>query len=115
MPYSRGDVLLALYPDSNLRTAKKRPVLVVQADHLNSGLAQTVVAMITSNLSRAGHPSRVSISLAAPDGQQTGLKLDSVIMTDNVATVRDSEIDRKLGVWPDMAAVDAALRHTLGL
>jgi mRNA interferase MazF len=36
-------------------------------------------------------------------------------MTDNLATVRDSEIDRKLGVWPDMAAVDAALRHTLGL
>jgi mRNA interferase MazF len=115
MPYNRGDVLLALYPDSNLRTAKRRPVLVVQADNLNTGLAQTVVAMITSNLSRAGHPSRVSISLATPDGQQTGLKLDSVIMTDNMATIRDNEIDRKLGAWSDMAAVDSALRHTLGL
>ena len=115
MPYNRGDVLLALYPDSNLRTAKRRPVLVVQADNLNTGLAQTVVAMITSNLSRAGHPSRVSISLATPDGQQTGLKLHSVIMTDNMATIRDNEIDRKLGAWSDMAAVDSALRHTLGL
>jgi mRNA interferase MazF len=108
-------VLLVLYPDSNLRTAKRRPVLVVQADNLATGLPQVVVAMVTSNLSRAGHPSRVSVSLATPNGQHTGLKFDSVIMTDNIATVRDDEIDRKLGMWPDMAAVEAALRHTFGL
>ena len=52
--------------------------------------------MITSNLGRAGHPSRVSISLASPDGQQSGLKLDSVIVTDNLATIHHNEIDRKL-------------------
>jgi len=44
MPYSRGDVVLVLFPDSNLRTAKKRPALVVQADGLNTGLAQTIIA-----------------------------------------------------------------------
>jgi mRNA-degrading endonuclease toxin of MazEF toxin-antitoxin module len=47
MPFSRGDILLALFPDSNLRTAKKRPVLVVQGDGLATGLSQTIVAMIT--------------------------------------------------------------------
>jgi mRNA-degrading endonuclease toxin of MazEF toxin-antitoxin module len=31
MPYERGDVVLVLFPDSNLRTAKRRPALVVQA------------------------------------------------------------------------------------
>ena len=52
MPFRRGEVMLALFPDSNLRTAKRRPVLAVQADNLNAGLPQTVVAMITSNLAR---------------------------------------------------------------
>jgi hypothetical protein len=35
-------------------------------------------------------------------------------MTDNIATVANSEIDRKIGVIP-MKPVDAALRHTLAL
>src|SRR5947209_13071944 len=87
MPLSRGEVVLVLFPDSNLRTAKRRPALVVQADNLGIGLAQTVVAMITSNLARAGHPSRVTVSLATPEGKRCGLLTDSVIMTDNLATV----------------------------
>ncbi len=44
-----------------------------------------------------------------------GLLLDSVVMTDNLVTVQDSEIDRGIGRCGDMRAVDAALRHTLGL
>jgi mRNA interferase MazF len=55
MPFRRGDVVLVLFPDSNLRTAKRRPVLVVQADDLTTGLAQTLV------------------SLTTPEGQRTGL------------------------------------------
>lgn len=115
MTYKRGDVVLALFPDSNLRTAKPRPVLIVQADGLNTGLPQTIAAMISSNLARLGHPSRIAIRLGTPQGTATGLRLDSVIMTDNLATILDTAIHRVLGTWPDMAAVDVALRHTLGL
>src|ERR1035437_6128160 len=57
----RGDVLLVLFPDSNLRTSERRPALVVQADQLGAGLPQTIVAMITSNMARAGHTSRVVV------------------------------------------------------
>ena len=114
MTFKRGDVVLALFPDSNLRTAKPRPVLVVQRDNLGSGLAQTVVAMISSNMVRAGHPSRVAVSLSSPAGKRTGLQSDSVII-DNLRTILDTHIDRAFGVWLDMAAVDAALRHTLNL
>lgn len=115
MTYKRGDIVLVLYPDSNQRTAKSRPALIVQADNLSTGLPQVIAAMITSKMIRAGHPSRVVISLATPAGQQTGLKMDSVIMTDNIATFLNTEINRVIGEWPDMPAVDAALRHTLGL
>lgn len=50
----RGDVALVLFPDSNLRTAKLRPVLVVQADDLGTGLSQVIVAM-TDNLATVTH------------------------------------------------------------
>jgi mRNA interferase MazF len=115
MPYSRGHVVLVLFPDSNLVTAKRRPAVVVQADRLGTGLAQTIVAMITSNLSRAGHPSRVSVSRSSPTGRRMGLLSDSVVMTDNLATVLESEIDRQIGTCDDMQLIDAALRHTLNL
>lgn len=115
MPFSRGDVVLVLYPDSNLRTAKRRPAIVVQANQLQTGLAQTIVAMITTNMARAGHPSRVAVVQASHEGQQMGLHSDSVIMADNVATVLDKEIDRAIGKCPSMRAVDEALRRTFGL
>lgn len=115
MTCKRGDIVVSIFPDSSLRSAKARPMLVVQADNLNTGLPQLVVAMITSNMVRAGHPSRITISLATPQGKMTGLRQDSVIMADNLQTVIEAEIRQILGVWPDMAAVDAALRHTLAL
>lgn len=115
MPSNRGDVVLVLFPDSNLRTAKRRPALVVQADNLQTGLQQTIVAMISSNMARAGHPSRVAVLQSSAEGRQMGLHTDSVLMTDNLATVLENEIDRTIGQCPTMEAVDEALRHTLGL
>ena len=115
MPYRRGDVVLVLYPDSNLRTAKRRPALVIQADNLDSGLSQTIIAMISSNMARAGHPSRVMLRLVSSEGRQAGILMDSVVMTDNLATVRESEIDRVLGSLSKMKKVEVALRHTLDL
>src|SRR5204862_5305940 len=90
MSYKRGDVVLVLFPDSNLRTAKRRPALVVQADDLATGLPQRIVAMITSNTARSGHPSRITVARASAEGQSAGLKTDSVIMTDNLATILDN-------------------------
>ena len=111
----RGDVVLVLFPNSDLRTAKHRPGLVLQRDDLASGLSQTIEAMISSNPERAGHPSRVAIPLASPAGKASGLRLDSWLMTDNCVTLRESEIDSVLGRLPDMMAADAALKHTLAL
>jgi len=115
MPFENGDVVLVLFPDSNLRTAKRRPALVVMADHLDSGLPQTIVAMITSNLARAGHSSRIRFDKGTVTGRAMGLLTDSVVMTDNLATILESEIDRAIGHCPEMMPVQNALRHTFGL
>lgn len=112
--YSRGEVVLVVFPDSNLMTYKRRPALVVQDEGAPTALSQRVVAMITSNLSRTG-PTRVPVQRASRSGKAMGLLTDSVIVTDNLATVLDREIDRALGRCPEMVAVDTALRVTLGL
>jgi len=70
--------------------------------------------MITGKLFRSEHSSRVVIKLSTQEGRQSGLLSDSVIMTDNLATIAFSEIDRVIGTLP-MIKVDKALRHTLSL
>ncbi len=111
---NRGDVALVLFPNSNLISAKTRPALIVQADDLQTGLPQVIVAMITSQMFRAGHSSRVTILLSSLEGQQSGLLTDSVVMVDNLATIVLSAVYRVIGSLPT-AAIDEALKHTLGL
>jgi mRNA-degrading endonuclease toxin of MazEF toxin-antitoxin module len=71
--------------------------LVVQADDLQTGLPQVVAAMITSNLARRAHRSRVFIGLKSPQAQGTGLRTDSVIMTDSLATILNDAVAVKPG------------------
>ena len=112
--HSRGDVVLVLFPHSSLRVARPRPALVIQANDLETGIPQVIVAMITSRLFRANHPSRVTVLLSSQEGQRSGLLTDSVVMTDNLATIALAEIDRVIGSLP-IRRIDDALRHTSGL
>ena len=112
--FKRGDVVLVLFPNSDLITAKTRPAIIVQADNLQTGLPQIIIAMITSQMFRAGHPSRVSILRNSPEGKQSGLLVDSVIMTDNLATITTSAIYRLIGSI-STENVDTALKCTLNL
>lgn len=114
MHYKRGDVVLVLYPNADLRTAKKRTALVIQSDDIDTGLTQWIVAMIISNLSRTG-TTRVTFTVTSPEGQAMGLLTDSVVITDNLATVLDREIDKTIGQCPGMDLIDSALRTALDL
>ena len=114
MRLKRGDVYLALFPNSDLRSAKRRPVVIVQDDDLETGLTQIIVAMITSNKLRADRPCRVTVSHSSVEGRQSGLLVDSVIMTDNLATVHEGAFDRRIGSL-NMGTVNSALKRTLGL
>src|SRR5438445_13730972 len=74
-----------------------RPAPVVEADHLGAGLPQIIVTMITSNIARTGHPSRVTVRFASERAEGSSVLMDSVIMTDKVTPVQYSEIDRLIG------------------
>ena len=111
----RGSVVLLPFPNSNLLTAKLRPALIIQADDLNTGLQQVVLAMISSNLNRANHKSPILIETKTERGKESGLLFDSVLMTDNLAIVSLSKITRIISELSEMSDIDNALRNTLNL
>ena len=111
----RGDVALVYFPSSDLVHVKLRPVLVVQADDLATGIPQLLVAMVSSNLRRAAHPARVVLSLNDPLSAGTGLKLDSIVMGDNLATITLSLFRARIGRVPDLTQIEQGIRTALAL
>lgn len=97
MVIERGLVCWAdLGPIDGSRPAKRRPVLVIQADSYNeSRLATVVVAIITSNTSAAAMPGNVFLPSVL-----TGLPKDSVVNVTALVTLNKSDLDSMLGVIP---------------
>jgi mRNA interferase MazF len=112
--FKQGDVVLVLFPNSDLITAKTRPAVLVQADNLQTGLNQVIVAMVTSQMFRGQHSSRLIIMLDTPEGRQSGLISNSVVMADNLATVTLSSVSRVIGSI-SVANLQAILRSTFGI
>jgi len=112
--YKRGDVVLLLFPHSDLITAKRRPALIVQADNIETEIHQKVVAMMTSNLWRKG-TTRLHVRAQSETVEAMGIKIDSVVVCDNLATVLTAQIDEVIGRCPTMKEVDDGLRKTLAL
>jgi mRNA interferase MazF len=115
---SRGDVVLLDHPFSDATGSTVRPALVVQADSRNAILTNTVVAMITKNLSRVGvDPTQLLIDLGTPDGRKSGLNADSAVTCGNLFTMHGDRARRKIGELPHslMQRINDCLKAALGL
>lgn len=114
MVIERGNVHWAdLGEAMGSRPAKRRPVVIIQADPYNrSRLATVLVAVLTSNTRLAAAPGNVFLPAAA-----TGLPRDSVVNVTAMVTVNKDELADAVGQVPMalMRAVDAGLRQVLGL
>jgi mRNA interferase MazF len=97
MTTQRGDVILAWYPFASGAGNKRRPCVVVQNDEDNRKLSNTVVAQITSNLARAADKSHFLIAVGTQEGKQSGLLHDSLVSSNNLATIEDRLIDQVIG------------------
>lgn len=111
---SRGDLYWVDLGQAHGSTpAKRRPVLVIQADPFNaSRLATTMAAVVTSNTALAAMPGNVFLPAAA-----TGLPRDSVVNATALVTVDKDDLDELIGQVPDylMQDVDRGMRQVLGL
>ncbi len=115
----RGDVVLVAFPFVTRRQdqRKRRPALAVQSDRCNRRRAVVIIAAITSSRAHERLPCKVPVAKDSPEGREAGLKLDSVVDCQTLATVPREEIVRHLGRFPAelMRRIDHALQDALGL
>jgi mRNA interferase MazF len=93
----RGDVVLLDYPYANGSGSKVRPVLIVQNDRDNQRLTNTIVALITKNVSRVHEPTQLLIDVTTLEGQQSGLNQASAVTCGNLFTVAQTKVRRIVG------------------
>lgn len=117
MDLHRGDVVTVGIEHGPGLPIKRRPAVIVQCDLNNRRLNSAVVAMITSNVTRAQRePTQVFIDMTTSDGKRTGLAQTSAVKCENLYSKLQSHM-RKIGVMPPalMQQVDAALKVSLAL
>ncbi len=117
MNVQRGDVVLLDYPYASGGGAKVRPALVVQNDWDNQRLTNTIVVQITSVTRRALEPTQLLVEVSTPEGQQSGLRQDSVVNCVNVLTVEKRKVLRRLGTLTHvhLQQLNSCLMAALGL
>jgi mRNA interferase MazF len=118
MKVMRGDVVLLDHPFSDASGGKVRPVLVVQADARNAVLTNTIVVMITKNVTRVGADrTQLLIDISTPDGRGSGLNNISAVTCGNLFTVHENCIQKKIGVLSNvlMHQVNDCLKVALQL
>ena len=85
----KGDIIVAKYPFTDLKTLKKRPAVVIaQLDFFDP-----IVCPITSSF----RSDKYAITLSEADLEEGYLKYDSLIRPTNLFTLDKSLIVRKIG------------------
>ncbi|OGG72913.1 hypothetical protein A2755_04070 [Candidatus Wolfebacteria bacterium RIFCSPHIGHO2_01_FULL_48_22] len=106
---SKGRIVLVPFPFTDLSGQKVRPALIL---HVSRG-EDCIVAFITSGVPKKKYPFDVRIKASS----RNGLKLDSVIKIDKIATLQKKIVIGELGTLESVAmqAVDRAIRKLLQL
>lgn len=117
MTAKRGDIVLVHFPFSSGAGSKLRPALIVQSDHNNLRMSNTIVVQITTTLRRVGEPTQLLVDPQTPEGQPSGLLSPSAVSCENIVTIHESRIQRVIGSLPGtlMEQVDDCLMTSLGL
>ena len=117
MKYQRGDVVTIDFPFASPSDSKLRPALVVQCDRNNQRLSKTLLVQITGRLHPLNEPTRLFIDPQSPEAAGCGLKQPSVVSCENVLTVEQASILRKIGHLSDalVKRVDECLKVSFGI
>ncbi len=89
----------------------------MRIDLHRGGRAAVIVAALTSTRAHEHLPCKLPVAKDSPEGREAGLRLDSIVDCQTLATVPREEIVRRLGRFPPetMRRVDQALQDALGL
>lgn len=110
----RGEIYVVNFePTAGAEIKKTRPAVIIQNAIANRWSPITIVAAITSKFDEERtYPTQVAVR--APEG---GLRMDSVILLNQIRSVDTSRLVRRLGVLraETLREVDRALLLSLGL
>jgi mRNA-degrading endonuclease toxin of MazEF toxin-antitoxin module len=117
MPVNRGEVILVYVPNVGSPGGKVRPALVVQSDHNNARLNETIMAAITSNTSRTHEATQLLIEVVTPDGAASGLLHDSAVRCERLHSIPQADVRRVIGKLSValLSQIDNCLKAPLGL
>jgi mRNA interferase MazF len=117
MPVKRGDVILAFVPNVGSPGGKLRPGLIVQSDHNNARLNETIIAAITSNTARVHEATQLLIEIASPDGAASGLLHDSAVRCERLHSIAHADVRRVIGTLSAavMLQINDCLKAALGV
>ncbi len=93
---NKWDVVLLIYPFSDLSATKLRPALVVSPNSENACQEDAVFLLITSNTHR-GYPFDIIIDDQDDEFSGTGLIKSSAIRVNKVITLKKTLVSRTLG------------------
>lgn len=97
----KGKIVLIPFPFTDLTATKLRPALV-----LHEGEHDVVVAFISSKTPVKTGESDIQITSILPGFSKTGLKVDSVIRLDKIATILKDLIVGEIGELDDDLRAD---------
>lgn len=114
MIIKRGDVVLALFPFTNLSSQKVRPALVITPDAKSTDV---VIAFISSSIWQEAASTEYILDIGHPDFPATGLKKTSVFKMNKLLTIERTLILRWLGMVSPAIQIelDRKLRVATGL
>ena len=118
MNVRRGGIVIVDFPYSDHTGSKIRPALVVQSDVWNQRIDDTILALITSSSQRRVEAStQYFINISTIEGQQTKLRLNSIVQCENLVTHDQRLILRIIGSLSDVAMqeIDTCLKASLGI
>lgn len=110
----RGDVLYVGMATTDGKRVVRRPAVVVQNTGVETAFPNLIVAGITSRVENRG-AGRLFVTRDSSEGRAMGLKMDSLVTLDNLATIGAWSVVEVIGHCPVMGEVDRELRVILGL
>ena len=110
MVIKRGDMFYAdLSPVVGSEQGGIRPVLIIQNDVGNKHSPTVIAAAITSQTTKNKLPTHIEIK-----PQESGLKSDSIVLTEQIRTIDKSRLKEKIGHINDERIINE-LNSALGV
>ncbi len=109
----RGDIFYAdLSPVIGSEQGGTRPVVIIQNDVGNRYSPTTIIAPVTSQMTRLGLPTHVKAISRISD-----LPKNSVILLEQIRTIDKKRLQKKLGSFDQkfMDRIDRAIKISLGI